>query len=317
MQRKEKKGKLCVFASLREILGLITESSLMKTTTCFFVSDLHGHTERYQKLFNAIEQEQPYVLFMGGDLLPSGLLNFSSAGEVYRNFIQDVMYNGFTRLRERLGEQYPHVFLILGNDDGKFEETTILDLAAQGVWHYAHNRRIELEGFLVFGYSYVPPTPFALKDWERYDISRFVDPGCSSPEEGYYSVPVSGDEKRWATIQNDLEKLTQHEPLEKAIFLFHSPPYHTNLDRAGLDGKQFDAAPLDVHVGSIAIRRFIETRQPYLTLHGHVHESARITGSWKDQIGRTYCFSTAHDGKELALVRFDLEHPERAMRELI
>ena len=193
----------------------------------------------------------------------------------------------------------------------------MLDLAAQGLWHYAHNGRFDLGDFRVFGYAYIPPTPFALKDWERYDVSRFVDPGCSSPEEGYYSVPVLEDEKRWATIQEDLERLTTHEHLEKAIFLFHAPPYHTNLDRAGLDGKMFDAAPLDVHVGSVAIRRFIETRQPYLTLHGHVHESALITGAWKDKIGDTCCFSAAHHGKELALVRFDPEHPENAMRELI
>ena len=59
------------------------------------------------------------------------------------------------------------------------------------------------------------------------------------------------------------------------------------------------------------------TRQPYLTLHGHVHESALITGAWKDKIGNTCCFSAAHHGKELALVRFDPEHPENAMRELI
>lgn len=289
----------------------------MRNTTCLFVSDLHGHSERYQKLFNTLEQEQPYALFMGGDLLPSGILNFSSAKRAYRDFIEDVLYKGLTRLQKLLGEHYPNVFLILGNDDGRFEEATIVDLAAQGIWHYAHNRCLKLGAFHVFGYAYVPPTPFALKDWERYDVSRFVDPGCSSPKEGIYSVPVSEDEKHWTTMRDDLEKLTNHRSLEKAIFLFHSPPYHTNLDRADLDGKMFDAAPLDVHVGSIAIRRFIETRQPYITLHGHVHESARITGSWKDRIGSTYCFSAAHDAKELALVRFNLKHPENAVRELI
>lgn len=285
--------------------------------TCFFVSDLHGHVERYQKLFKAIERERPYALFMGGDLLPSGLLSFSSAREVYHDFIEDVLEKEFSLLRQRLGEPYPHVFLILGNDDGKAEEATILDLANQGLWHYAHNRRIELGNFRVFGYSYVPPTPFALKDWERYDVSRFVDPGCTSPEEGFYSVLVPEDERRWSTIQDDLRQLTDGESLEKAVFLFHSPPYRTNLDRAALDGKSFDAAPLDVHVGSIAIQRFLQTRQPYITLHGHVHESTRLTGSWKDKIGETYCFSAAHDGGDLALVRFDLEHPENARRELI
>jgi Icc-related predicted phosphoesterase len=78
-----------------------------------------------------------------------------------------------------------------------------------------------------------------------------------------------------------------------------------------------DHAPLDVHVGSIAIRRFIEARQPLLTLHGHDHESARLTGAWKERIGRTVCLSAAHDGPELALVRFDLARPADATRELL
>ncbi|MEJ2636882.1 MAG: hypothetical protein P8184_16535 [Calditrichia bacterium] len=105
--------------------------------------------------------------------------------------------------------------------------------------------------------------------------------------------------------------------LINSIFLFHTPPYQTALDRAALDGKMIDYAPLDVHVGSIAVKRFIVGRQPLITLHGHVHESARITGKWQEKIGRTYAFSAAHDGPELALVKFDPEHPEKARRELL
>jgi Icc-related predicted phosphoesterase len=78
-----------------------------------------------------------------------------------------------------------------------------------------------------------------------------------------------------------------------------------------------DNIPADTHVGSIAMRKIIEQKQPLLTLHGHVHESARITGSWKDKIGKTLCFTAAHDGKELALVKFDLNKPEEAVRELL
>jgi Icc-related predicted phosphoesterase len=78
-----------------------------------------------------------------------------------------------------------------------------------------------------------------------------------------------------------------------------------------------DGVPLDVHVGSIAVRRLIESRQPLLTLHGHVHESARLTGSWRDTVGRTHMFSAAHDGPELALVRFDLADLDGATRELL
>lgn len=156
-----------------------------------------------------------------------------------------------------------------------------------------------------------------LKDWERYDVSRYVDPGCISPETGYRSVEVPANGKRYRTIQKDLEDLTGDQDLSRFICLFHSPPHKTKLDRAGLDGQTVDHVPLDVHVGSIAIRRFIEERQPLVTLHGHIHESTRITGSWRDRLGRTYLFNAAHDGPELALIRFDLEDLHSAERELI
>ncbi len=48
-----------------------------------------------------------------------------------------------------------------------------------------------------------------------------------------------------------------------------------------------------------------------------MHESARLTGAWQQRIGRTLCLSAAHDGPELALVRFDLDQPDGATRELV
>jgi Icc-related predicted phosphoesterase len=77
-----------------------------------------------------------------------------------------------------------------------------------------------------------------------------------------------------------------------------------------------DHVALDVHIGSMAIERFIRRRQPLLTLHGHVHESARLTGAWSQTIGRTHCLSAAHDGPELAIVRFDPADPAAVTRTL-
>jgi Icc-related predicted phosphoesterase len=156
-----------------------------------------------------------------------------------------------------------------------------------------------------------------LKDWERYDVSRYVDPGCYPPEEGWHTRPVERAVGSPPTIQRELAEMVGETDLGEAILLVHVPPYASKLDRAALDGKAVDHAPLDVHVGSIAVRRLIEARQPLLTLHGHVHESARLTGSWRDRIGRTVCLSAAHDGPELAVVRFDPAHPEAATRELV
>lgn len=285
-------------------------------TLCLFASDLHGDPERYRKLFRAISEQAPDAVFLGGDLLPSGLFAATHDESVPEDFVADLLAEGFRRLRGRLGEAYPRVFLILGNDDARAEERHLLELAEEGLWDYIHGRGIPLGRFTVVGYSYVPPTPFAFKDWERYDVSRYVDPGCTSPEEGYRSIPIEARESRYSTIADDLEALAGDESLRNTVFLFHTPPHRTNLDRAALDGKTVDHAPLDVHVGSIAVRRFIEERQPLLTLHGHVHESARLTGSWRDRIGRTHLFGAAHDGPQLSLVRFDLEALDDATREL-
>jgi Icc-related predicted phosphoesterase len=209
------------------------------------------------------------------------------------------------------------VLAILGNDDPRCEEASLRRLAARGLLEYAHDRRIDLGPHAVYGYACVPPTPFLLKDWERYDVSRHVDPGCVSPEEGIRTVSVPAHEVRWGTIAADLERLAGGDDLSSAVFLFHGPPYQTNLDRLALSARFFDHAPLDEHVGSIAVRRFIADRQPLVTLHGHIHESARLTGSWRDAIGRTHLFSAAHDGPELALVRIDLARPDEATRELV
>ena len=285
----------------------------MSGLTCFFASDLHGSSDRYRKLFSAVLRERPQAVFLGGDLLPHRWAD-QLAG---RDFIREVLVPEVRVMRGQLGSDGPRVFIILGNDDDRASESLFLEGQTEGLWEYAHETWTELDDFQVLGYSYVPPTPFLLKDWERYDVSRFTDPGSVSPEEGQRTVPVDRDEVRFGTIAADLERLTSGRDLERVIMLFHSPPYKSLLDRAALDGRKVDHVPLDVHVGSMAIARFIEARQPLVTLHGHIHESARLTGAWRQLFGRTHAFSAAHDGPELALVRFDLEDLESATRELI
>ena len=284
---------------------------------CFFVSDLHGRIDRYRRLFERIAAERPAAIFLGGDLLPMPWDQEWTSQVQGDDFIDDFLAPRFAALRADLGPDRFRVFVILGNDDPRARETAVRDAEQRGVWEYIHSRRVDFHGIPVYGYACVPPTPFLLKDWERYDVSRFVDHGCVSPEEGRRSVPVAEHEIRQATIQEDLVHLTGKDDLEHALFLFHSPPYQTKLDRAALDGRLVDHVPMDVHVGSVAIRRFIENRQPRACLHGHVHESARLTGDWRDHIGRTLLFTAAHDGPELALVRFDAALPEQASRELL
>lgn len=285
--------------------------------TCFFVTDLHGQTPRYEKLLGMMARDRPVAVFLGGDLLTHGSFLGMPELATEDEFVSSYLIPTFTNVRDTLGEDYPAVFLILGNDDPRYEQEGIFAGQESGLWQHIHNRKILFGSVPIYGFGCVPPTPFLLKDWERYDISRYVPPGCVSPEEGYRSVQGEAHEIRWGTIQKDLALLAEKDSLDHAVFLFHTPPYDTPLDRAALDGKTYEHVALDVHVGSIAVRQFIEERQPLLTLHGHVHESARLTGAWKIRIGRTTCINGAHDGPELALVRFDLDSPDTATRELI
>ncbi len=284
---------------------------------CFFVSDLHGRESRYEKLFRKIEEERPDSLFLGGDLFPSGKYKSSFKTTHDEDFVKDYLIKGFSELKNKLKDHYPRVFIILGNDDGRQEENKIIEAGSTGIWEYIHDKKTRFDIFTVYGYAFVPPTPFMLKDWERYDVSRYTDPGSVPPEEGWHSYPVKKDDIIYSTIKADIESLVKEDDLSHAIFLFHTPPYQTLLDRAALDGVMYEHVPLDLHVGSIAVKRFIEEKQPLITLHGHIHESPRLTGSWKEQLGRTFAYSAAHDGPELALVRFDPEKPEEATRELL
>lgn len=281
--------------------------------SCFFVSDLHGSSERYRKLGEVIQSERPDAVFLGGDLLPHGGITPSGA-DLFDEFTLGTF---FSRLKQATGPDFPRLFLIPGNDDPRSAEPDFMSGAEDGLWVYLHNHVARFGDYTVFGYACVPPTPFLLKDWERYDVSRYVPPGGVAPEEGFRTVEPDGEPIRFATIARDLERLIGEVSLDNAIGLFHSPPSETKLDRAGLDGRTIDHVPLDLHVGSIAIRRFIEERQPLLTLHGHVHESTRLTGAWRDRIGRTHLFNAAHDGPELCLVRFNPADLESADRRLL
>jgi len=282
---------------------------------CLFVSDLHGSIDKFEKLFSQIRLDSPRLVLLGGDLLPFGgvLANHPPGRDPH--FITGFLSHGFAALRREAGGLYPLVAIILGNDDPRREEGALQLGERRGLWRYIHKRTLRYGRYTLYGYACIPPSPFPLKDWERYDVSRYLDVGTTDPTTGWRSTPV--DKNAGITIQEELSELSGSEDLGLAVFLFHVPPYGGDLDLADVGGRMVDHAPVDEHVGSIAVRRFIEDRQPYLTLHGHAHESTRLSGRWRERIGRTWCFSAAYEGPELAVVRFDLQEPAAAERLLL
>jgi Icc-related predicted phosphoesterase len=281
--------------------------------TWFFATDLHGRTGRYDALLAAIAAERPGAVLLGGDLLPHAMAGATE-------FLPCWLAPRLRELRSHLGAAYPRILAIPGNDDPRALEPQWEALGREDLWEYLPGAWTTVDGIAVLGYPWVPPTPFQLKDWERYDVSRFTDPGCIAPEDGRHSVAVDRRALQWRTIAADLDRLAADAPPgtapADAVLLCHTPPYRTAIDRAALDGKMVDHVPLDVHVGSIALRRFVERAQPRLVLSGHVHESARLTGAWRERLGETWCLGGSTDGPELSLVRLDPRDPGGATREL-
>jgi len=37
------------------------------------------------------------------------------------------------------------------------------------------------------------------------------------------------------------------------------------------------------------VYEFLEKNQPYMSLHGHIHESPEVSGIWHAKIGETIC----------------------------
>jgi Icc-related predicted phosphoesterase len=285
--------------------------------TWVFATDLHGRIDRYEALWAVVDRERPHAVLLGGDLLPNGLDRSWRRALPGEDFVLEWLAPRVDELRRGLGPSAPDVLLIPGNDDERRFEASFRQGEDDRLWTWAHGRRVAVGNRDVLGYGCVPPTPFALKDWERYDVSRSVDPGCVPPDEGVRTVAVDVEDVRWGTIAKDLDAIVGDRPVASTVCLFHAPPYRTCLDRAGLDGILVDHVQVDVHVGSIAVRRFVETRAPAAVLCGHVHEAARITGEWRERVGTTWCLGGAWDGPELCVVRLDPDRPEAARRELI
>jgi hypothetical protein len=109
-------------------------------------------------------------------------------------------------------------------------------------------------------------------------------------------------------LEQRLERyISQLKNVKTAIFNFHAPPYQTKLDEAPLLDKDLNpiiqgGSVVMVPVGSKAVKKTIEKYQPFLGLHGHIHESS---GSIK--IGRTYCVNPGSEYAEGIIRAFLIE----------
>jgi Icc-related predicted phosphoesterase len=274
-----------------------------------YTSDIHGNEVQYRKLVDYTVETSPDFVIIGGDIAPKNFPGNYVKGQ--RRFLEKQL----PKLLKPLKDSDIRLFLMMGNDDCSSNLPSLEQYDSE-LYHIIHGKRIELaDGFYLVGYSFVPITPFGIKDWEKYDLSdiprsleveyqqrkynNYKYDGFKSSRTGFKPFLFTAEMESEDSIQRDLETSLFLGHPDKTIYVIHTPPDQTNLDMTSAGE----------HVGSFAVRQFIEKSQPYLTLHGHIHESVSISGTFKHKIGNTMCLASGNHniGENLAVLVFDLE----------
>ncbi|MDP2944572.1 MAG: metallophosphoesterase [bacterium] len=287
-----------------------------------YTSDIHGNKIQYQKLVDYALKIKPDFVIIGGDLAPK---DFSRDAFIngQRNFFENDLPKLLLPLK--IGLPNLKLFLMMGNDDCSVNMNT-LNKHDRSLYYIAHNKRIKLiNNFDIVGYSYVPITPFGIKDWEKYDFSdvpldlkaeylkrkrqNYRLAAKKSAANGWEEFTFTPEIEKNDSIQKDLAKEIFLKNLKKTIFVMHCPPNNTALD----------ILSTGAHIGSLAIKLFIDKYQPYLTLHGHIHETVEMSGEFKHKIGDTLCLTSGNHnlGEDLAVLVFEIGKEKEIQRIII
>ncbi len=290
-----------------------------------YTSDTHGNVGQLKALVEYALEVRPRTVILAGELTPKDE-DVQSPKHItaQRKFLQ----SDLPRIMRKLKDQLPDIaiFVTLGNDDCAVNADALE--AHPELYHSIHGRRVKLDdGHDIVGYSFVPVTPFAVKDFEKYDLTVIPDSvrleyqrilnqcvpyGLKSTPQGWEHVLFHDEDSVNDSIQKDLDGDIFTANAGKTVYVFHTPPHGTSLDMIR-DPQTWER----VHVGSFAVREFIERRQPHVTLHGHIHESVDLSGGrFVEQMDSSLAMSAGNDNyaSSLAVLVFDLYQPASVQR---
>ncbi len=275
------------------------------------LSDIHGSTLIFEKALKAISKYDIDVFIIGGDLSGKDVRPII---EEEGKFITEIDGKATSFSRERIRYNFTTIregrslllftnkkeFNILKNNPNRIME--ILDvkiLERLEKWIKIILDQINLDEKKVI----ISPGNDDIKQIDAL-LFKFKSNGIETGLENSISYEnieiVTLDYTNitpWKTerelTEKKLKKLISKKvgnikSFENVIFNFHCPPYKTEkLDLAPKIDKNliYDVKPggIDlVHTGSTAVLESIEQFQPFLSLHGHIHESQGF-----EYIGRT------------------------------
>lgn len=245
--------------------------------TFIFCTDFHGNAGKYDRLLEEAAGQGVNLILNGGDMCPH-----RSGKEFFEKF--------FAPWLERAGTLGIRVAGMFGNDDLKAHLHFLDRLEAAGLFTRIDGRTVDIGGWKFWGYNIVPEYPFGLKDWVKLDHEgatrplQYSDPVLSTGD-GYTAIEdIAKFLHDRGTIEEELRSVTFEDPA-RTLAVMHSPPLGKGLDVC-MDGRE---------VGSRSILEFLEREQPRVSLHGHIHESPLMSGTWKVDIGGTLALQPGQD----------------------
>jgi Icc-related predicted phosphoesterase len=284
-----------------------------KPTKFLFATDIHGSEKCWQKLVNSGAFFEVDTLILGGDMTGKGIQAIvqQANGAWQTNFLgENAMVTGEAELvkleqRVRTAGFYP-----CRMTPDRFEQFVASEDLQEQVFHELMASTIQ--GWLDFAETKLRGTgkriivtagnddPLFINELFREssvvimaerqivcvdERHEMINEGFSNPTPWHTHREMEED-SLFEVIKQQAEQV---KDMKNAIFNLHVPPYNSRLDDAPL--LDDNLVPVDggrtyVPVGSKAVRKAIETYQPLLGLHGHVHEAKGSTN-----IGRTLCLN--------------------------
>jgi Icc-related predicted phosphoesterase len=289
-------------------------------TTVFYATDVHGSERTWRKFLNAAAFYKADVLVMGGDVMgkltipiirePGGTHRATIHGRVERLESDEAV----ARTRERIANLGFYEVLV---DEDEYRAIRDDPAAIDELWRRLATER--LQRWIDMAEDRLGPS--GIRCYVSGGNDDLTDVMAALPASGTRSfvgcegriVPLDDEHPMislpyvnptpWQTPREAPEERLAEMIEEtvagladpsRAIFNFHAPPVDSTLDTCPMLDASTDppsqivrgGQPVLYGAGSTAVRRALETHQPLLGLHGHIHESQSAA-----RIGRTQCIN--------------------------
>jgi Icc-related predicted phosphoesterase len=292
------------------------------TSKIFFATDLHGSEKCFLKFVNAAKFYKVNTLIMGGDITgkmmipvvkePNGKYHATFLGskrkagndEELQDLLRAIRFAGY----------YPYLtdpkeMEELQTDNTKvdsiFKELMLRNvkrwiqiaeerLKGSGIKVYVtggNDDVAEIEQIIGSAEYVIDPEEEVVTIDGKYEM---ISTGWSNPTP-WKTARECSEEQLWEKIE---KMATQVKDMKNCIFNLHVPPIGSGIDSCPKLDENLKPVLAGGEIvmtsgGSTSVRKAVETYQPLLGLHGHIHESKGFL-----KIGRTLCINPGSEYSE-------------------